>query len=61
MTSPPAVLNTRLAELREAGLIENTGDGYATTAAGRELGIALAPLSEWAQRWSRRLARGGAA
>jgi DNA-binding HxlR family transcriptional regulator len=51
----PAVLNTRLAELREAGLIESTGDGYATTAAGRELGAALAPLSEWAQRWSRRL------
>jgi DNA-binding HxlR family transcriptional regulator len=51
------VLNTRLAELREAGLIESTGDGYATTAAGRELGAALAPLSEWAQRWSRRLSK----
>jgi DNA-binding HxlR family transcriptional regulator len=51
----PAVLNTRLAELREAGLLASTGDGYATTEAGEELCTALAPLSEWAQRWSRRL------
>src|SRR5262245_17089525 len=52
----PAVLNTRIAELREAELIETTGDGYAMTRAGAELGAALAPLSEWANRWSRRLA-----
>ena len=51
----PAVLNTRLAELREAGVVESTADGYATTAAGRELCRALEPLSRWAQRWSRRL------
>ena len=51
----PAVLNTRLAELREAGLIETTDTGYATTMAGDELAAALAPLSGWAQRWSRRL------
>jgi DNA-binding HxlR family transcriptional regulator len=51
----PAVLNTRLAELRDAGLVESTGDGYAATNAGAELGEALAPLSAWAQRWSRRL------
>jgi len=51
----PAVLNTRLAELREAGLVESTDAGYATTAAGRELCAALEPLQSWAQRWSRRL------
>jgi len=50
----PAVLNTRLAELREAGLVESTAEGYATTAAGRELCRALVPLETWAQRWSRR-------
>ena len=49
----PAVLNTRLAELREAGIVESTADGYATTAAGRELCRALDPLSRWAARWSR--------
>jgi len=50
----PAVLNTRLAELRDAGIVESTGAGYATTAAGRELCRALDPLSRWAQRWAGR-------
>jgi DNA-binding HxlR family transcriptional regulator len=49
----PAVLNTRLAELREAGLVESTGAGYATTAAGLELCRALEPLQDWARRWAR--------
>jgi DNA-binding HxlR family transcriptional regulator len=49
----PAVLNTRLAELRDAGLVASTGEGYAVTAIGEELAAALAPLSKWAQRWSR--------
>jgi DNA-binding HxlR family transcriptional regulator len=49
----PAVLNTRLAELRDAGIVESTADGYATTSAGRELCRALDPLSRWAQRWAR--------
>lgn len=55
----PTVLNTRLAELREAGIVESTDAGYATTAAGRELCEALEPLSDWAQRWARRLSRAG--
>jgi len=50
----PAVLNTRLAELREAGIVESTSLGYAATASGRELCRALDPLSRWAQRWSKR-------
>jgi DNA-binding HxlR family transcriptional regulator len=50
----PAVLNTRLAELREAGVVESTDAGYAVTGAGRELCRALEPLSRWAQRWSAR-------
>ena len=49
----PAVLNTRLAELREAGLVESTPEGYATTATGRELCRALEPLQDWARRWAR--------
>ena len=47
----PAVLNTRLAELRDAGVVESTPEGYAATDAGRELGRALDPLSRWAERW----------
>jgi DNA-binding HxlR family transcriptional regulator len=53
----PAVLNTRLAELRAAGVVESTGAGYAATDAGRELCHALEPLQDWARRWSRRLDR----
>jgi DNA-binding HxlR family transcriptional regulator len=49
----PTVLNTRLAELREAGLLESTDEGYALTPIGRELGAALAPLKKWADRWAK--------
>ena len=50
----PTVLNQRLAELRESGLIEHApGEGYALTALGRSLGEALAPLQAWATRWAR--------
>jgi DNA-binding HxlR family transcriptional regulator len=50
----PTVLNTRLAELREAGVIEIGADGYALTPLGRDLCAALAPLQQWSQRWARR-------
>ena len=49
----PTVLNTRLGELREAGLIESTPEGYAVTDLGQELCGALAPLKHWAQRWAK--------
>jgi DNA-binding HxlR family transcriptional regulator len=49
----PTVLNTRLGELREAGVIEATPEGYAVTELGRELCGALAPLEQWARRWAR--------
>jgi len=49
-----SVLNQRLRELREAGIIA-TGDpnGYELTDEGRGLLHALAPVDEWARRWSR--------
>ena len=47
----PRLLNTRLAELRAAGLVAHEGAGYLLSAAGRELLVALDPLSEWASRW----------
>lgn len=47
--SNPGVLNTRLAELRSAKLVENEGEGYALTASGQKLLTALVPLAEWAQ------------
>lgn len=48
----PATLNTRLRELREAGIVE-LADGYQLTALGRDLMVALEPLSRWATRWAR--------
>jgi DNA-binding HxlR family transcriptional regulator len=51
----PTVLNQRLAELREAGIVaREEGSGYALTAEGRALMDALAPLQDWAARWARR-------
>jgi DNA-binding HxlR family transcriptional regulator len=48
----PALLNTRLKELREARLVTHDGDGYALSEAGRGLTLRLLPLSEWADRWA---------
>ncbi len=57
----PALLNTRLKELREAGLVDHAEGGYCLTAAGGALMAALSPLSDWAAAWARgaskRLAR----
>jgi len=48
----PSVLNTRVKELREAGLIELGGAGYALTAPGMELTRHLKPLNRWAEAWA---------
>lgn len=51
----PTVLNRRLGELREAGIVvQGEPAGYALTAEGGELLAALAPLHGWAERWARR-------
>ena len=47
----PALLNTRLAELRAAGLVGHEGEGYLLTAIGKELLLAFRPFSEWANKW----------
>jgi len=48
----PSVLNTRLGELREAGLVERTSDGYQLTEAGLNLAGLLLPLHAWAEAWA---------
>lgn len=48
----PSVLNTRLAELREARLVEVSEEGYQLTAQGRSLGAKLLKLSAWAEDWA---------
>ncbi|MEQ5843197.1 helix-turn-helix domain-containing protein [Paraburkholderia acidicola] len=47
----PSLLNTRLKELREAGLIDHAGEGYCLTEGGIALRVALRPLNNWAETW----------
>lgn len=47
-----SVLNQRLTELREAGLVEAGEGGYQLTRSGMQLKDALQPLDRWAKRWA---------
>ncbi|SDI41377.1 MULTISPECIES: winged helix-turn-helix transcriptional regulator [Bradyrhizobium] len=52
----PTIVQARLTELREAGLVElEQGDGYRLTALGRELEQTLLPLHRFAERWSKHI------
>jgi DNA-binding HxlR family transcriptional regulator len=51
-----SVLNQRLHELREAGILSARDPaGYELTKLGRSLLYALAPLDDWATRWEQSL------
>ena len=52
-----SVLSQRLAELREALLVEHAGAGYELSAQGRALLVAFEPLQRWAVPWARAVAR----
>ena len=47
----PNTLNTRIKELREAGLLSHGEDGYCITPAGADLARRLGDLHGFAQRW----------
>jgi DNA-binding HxlR family transcriptional regulator len=49
-----SVLNQRLAELRDAGVLESATGGYRLTSEGAGLLDAFVLLHDWAERWSRR-------
>ncbi len=51
-SASPTVLNTRLKELRAAGLVSKASDGYALTEDGRALFAVLEPLGDWAMEWA---------
>jgi DNA-binding HxlR family transcriptional regulator len=48
----PNTLNTRIKELREAGLMLHTGDGYSVTPSGADLLKRLGDLQPFAARWA---------
>jgi len=48
----PNTLNTRIKELRQAGLLSHGNEGYLLTAAGLELTRRLADLPAFASKWA---------
>jgi DNA-binding HxlR family transcriptional regulator len=53
-----SVLNDRLRELREAGIVDDdTTGGYRLSRDGHDLLDAIAPMDAWARRWDKRTAR----
>jgi len=55
----PTVLNERLRELRESGLLDSAGAaGYGLTRRGRGLIPKFLPLVAWSNRWAAAVIRG---
>lgn len=50
----PSVLNTRIGELREAGIVALVESGYTLTPEGLSLMESLQPLLAWADRWAKK-------
>ena len=53
---PPATLNTRLTELREAGLLL-VEEGYRLSPLGLDLVDSLRPLHAWSTSWAKQIDR----
>ena len=53
----PNTLNTRIKELREAGLVTHGNEGYVVTASGADLLKRLGDLSAFATKWAANLAK----
>ena len=54
----PTIINTRLAELRAAKLVQLDEDaGYRLTTLGEEMLRLLLPLHLWSEKWAKTVAR----
>ena len=51
----PTVLNKRLKELRECGLVQHGKGGYQLTKFGKTLLELLQPLGKWSELWADKL------
>lgn len=60
-TISPSILNSRLKDLREAGLIELVSDGYRLTGMGEELFQLLKPFGDWSIHWAKSMSDGNPA
>ncbi|MGD9809519.1 MAG: winged helix-turn-helix transcriptional regulator [Deferribacterales bacterium] len=52
----PTILNKRLKELKEAGLVDRSLDGYILTEQGSELFTILEPFGKWSVKWAKQMA-----
>ncbi len=48
----PNTLNTRIKELRDAGLLQHGSDGYALTVSGQDLLKRMGDLQAFATKWA---------
>lgn len=48
----PSILNARIKDLRQAGIVERTTEGYVLTGRGLRLREVLAPMADWSQDWA---------
>ncbi|MGE4242310.1 winged helix-turn-helix transcriptional regulator [Ramlibacter sp.] len=48
----PNTLNTRIKDLREAGLVQHNGEGYAVTSSGQDLLRRMNEMNAFAVRWA---------
>ncbi len=48
----PTILNSRIKDLREAGIAERTLEGYQLTKIGNELIKLLLPFADWSANWA---------
>ena len=53
----PNTLNTRIKEMREAGLLTHGSDGYVVTPSGADLLKRLGDMQAFAVKWSTSLAK----
>ena len=53
----PNTLNTRIKELREAGLLDHGGDGYFVTKLGADLLKRMGDIQAFASKWASTLAK----
>lgn len=51
----PAVLNSRIKELRHGLLLERCDNGYQATDLGQQLATLLSPFGEFAEQWAAQL------
>lgn len=51
----PSMLNSRIKDLREAGIIDRTLDGYILTKRGLLLKNNLKPIGDWSVAWAKEI------